>query len=283
MSDVILKCGPYNNTQKILIVGDGNFSFSLSVGSELNLGANLVATSYDSEDVLFSKYPEAKDNLDYLKGLGVIVLHDVDATDLESTLKLPNRDGASSIDFDRIVFQFPLVQPNSSREDHNGDSNDVIRNRRLIHMFLDSASKFLKSDGEIHVTSKELSQYAWWEIHRMAIGTNDIYYDSKFDFDCLSFPKYQVRNIRQKKQFPTQGSKTFVFKKINQKNDNFDTDQHTHTPHQQRRFLVSCAACKIPMTSLESFDSHIVTKSHIAKSKIEEYWRLELQRIHQKN
>ena len=42
------RLGQYSSTQSILLVGDGNFSFSLALATAFGSGANLVATSLDT-------------------------------------------------------------------------------------------------------------------------------------------------------------------------------------------------------------------------------------------
>ena len=42
------RLGQYSSTQSILLVGDGNFSFSLALAAAFGSGANLVATSLDT-------------------------------------------------------------------------------------------------------------------------------------------------------------------------------------------------------------------------------------------
>lgn len=48
--------GLYNDRQRILVVGDGDFSFSLALASALD-GSSITATSYDSRGSLREKYP----------------------------------------------------------------------------------------------------------------------------------------------------------------------------------------------------------------------------------
>ena len=61
----------YQN-KKILIVGDGDFSFSASISSYLNSQSrtesiispvSLLATSYDSLQTVIEKYPNARSNI----------------------------------------------------------------------------------------------------------------------------------------------------------------------------------------------------------------------------
>jgi hypothetical protein len=62
--------GPFSDRKKILIVGDGDFSFSLALAIYLG-GKNLIATCYDSKRDLLEKYPNALSNIDALETAGV--------------------------------------------------------------------------------------------------------------------------------------------------------------------------------------------------------------------
>ena len=42
------RLGQYSSAQSILLVGDGNFSFSLALATAFGSGANLMATSLDT-------------------------------------------------------------------------------------------------------------------------------------------------------------------------------------------------------------------------------------------
>lgn len=94
---------PYEFMDKILLVGEGNFSFARSlVENIIHGGENLVATCYDSEEVLYEKYEgEAKENIDVIKELGATVLFEVDATQLDKCKAL------RKYKFSKIVFNFP--------------------------------------------------------------------------------------------------------------------------------------------------------------------------------
>lgn len=76
-----------DSSQRLLLVGDGDFSFSRSV---LRLrggcGKNLVATSYDSASKVTAKYASAADNIAALKSSGSEVFHNIDAARLAACL-----------------------------------------------------------------------------------------------------------------------------------------------------------------------------------------------------
>jgi rRNA (uridine-N3-)-methyltransferase BTM5-like len=84
----------------------GNFSFSRSLLITESIPVSpslLVATSYDSEEVCCSKYPEAKGTVLQLRTLGATVHFGVDATRLDKHKEIKKHT------FDNIVFNFPHV------------------------------------------------------------------------------------------------------------------------------------------------------------------------------
>lgn len=98
---------PFVPSDKILLVGEGNFSYtrSLLVDAPLSLqylpAENIVATAYDEEKECYEKYPEAEGIVGALREKGVQVLFQVDATKLEKCHALRGRR------FDKIVWNFP--------------------------------------------------------------------------------------------------------------------------------------------------------------------------------
>ena len=86
---------------RYLVIGDGNFSFSLSL-SRVPEAANftLVATSYETQEKVLSQI-EAAANVSELITRGILILYEIDGMHLEASeelLKAPK--------FHRIVFQF---------------------------------------------------------------------------------------------------------------------------------------------------------------------------------
>lgn len=98
---------PFTPTNKILLVGEGNFSFTKALALnpppslEYLPAENITATAYDSEPECYEKYPDAEEIVKQLREKGVEVLFGVDATKLEKCTPLKGRR------FDKIVWNFP--------------------------------------------------------------------------------------------------------------------------------------------------------------------------------
>lgn len=97
---------PFQSTDSILLIGEGNFSFARALiqspALELGLQPNsITATAYDSEQECYEKYPEAKLIVSNLKSSGMEILFSVDGTCLEKNSSLKGRR------WDRVVWNFP--------------------------------------------------------------------------------------------------------------------------------------------------------------------------------
>ncbi|MEM9734265.1 MAG: Rossmann-like fold-containing protein, partial [Pseudomonadota bacterium] len=117
-----LKRGP------MLLVGEGNLSFSLALAKKVRKPFSLVATTYDHVNKIS---PRAKRNAETLKKGGVKVLHGVNATRLHKTFRRA---------FSTVVFQFP----------NTGDRRSVYgrtSNHHLVRRFLTSCDKILIRNG----------------------------------------------------------------------------------------------------------------------------------------
>ncbi|KAF9444343.1 hypothetical protein P691DRAFT_677753 [Macrolepiota fuliginosa MF-IS2] len=133
---------PFRNTDKILLVGEGNFSFAHALvahpppvsGFEDLPPGNVTATAYDGEEECYEKYPDAKEIVRVLRERGVEVLFGIDATKLEKILGLKGRK------WDRVVWNFPHVGKGITDQDQN-----ILSNQVLILDFLRSAAKMLKT------------------------------------------------------------------------------------------------------------------------------------------
>ena len=97
---------PFKATDKILLVGEGNFSFTRALLCKPPLclqhlpPSNVTATAYDSEDECYVKYPDAQAIVQELRARGAVILFNIDSTKLE---KYPSLRGTQ---FDKIVWTF---------------------------------------------------------------------------------------------------------------------------------------------------------------------------------
>ena len=149
--------GPYSNTQDILVVGDGDLSFSRSLATALG-GSRMVATTFDKYHILTRKYDGAEENKDACKRAGAIVLHNIDATKLD----LADFDDMSG--FHRIIFNFPHV-----------GGIDIKPNQELLRGFLVAAKGCLhrhslkkKLKPEVHIALRDTPFYNSWQIDSIA-------------------------------------------------------------------------------------------------------------------
>lgn len=98
---------PFSATERILLAGEGNFSFARALvcspppSLDFLPPSNVTATVYDTEEDCCSKYPDATEIIAALREKGVEVLFGVDATKLDRYPLLKGRQ------YDRIVWNFP--------------------------------------------------------------------------------------------------------------------------------------------------------------------------------
>ena len=102
---------PFLSTDRILLVGEGDFSFSHSL-LQSHCCNSLTATSYDKQSTVTTKYPQARGHVQALEAEDndCRIIYGVDATKLG---KSGTSDGGGKIvkkgGFDKIVFNFPHV------------------------------------------------------------------------------------------------------------------------------------------------------------------------------
>lgn len=201
---------------KILVVGDGNFSFSLSFFSQFlknNLfqDFSLVTSTYFAEKELEELYPDALSNIEKLSALrDCTVLYNIDATNFKSSKKLTKEK------FNLILFNFPCVD---AKVGNDAQSENKEENVKLVQDFLDSASSILSKDegSKIIVTHKTKEPFSWWHLDKMQSAAANPTFSKKVIFDKSWFPDYTPRKVRfgiigkSKNSFPIYDAVMFIY------------------------------------------------------------------------
>ncbi|KAI0690749.1 hypothetical protein BC835DRAFT_1280414 [Cytidiella melzeri] len=131
---------PFKPTDKILLIGEGNFSFARAllfhppVSLQHLPPCNVIATAYDSEIQCYDKYPEAVEIVKDLRTQGAEILFRVDATKLEKHPSLRGRK------FDKIMWNFPHAGKGLADQDRN-----ILANQMLLLGFLSSVPHVLQT------------------------------------------------------------------------------------------------------------------------------------------
>ncbi|KAK4493157.1 hypothetical protein RD792_017992 [Penstemon davidsonii] len=194
----------YSSSHDILLVGEGDFSFSLCLATAFGSATNIVATSFDSYDELIKKYKKAKANLAILETLGATLLHGVDATKMKISPHLQCRK------FHRIIYNFPHAGFHH-KEDH---PHLISMHKNLVLGFFRNARSMLWLDGEIHITHKIKPPFDSWRIQDLASNCS-LYLIECADFRIQDYPSYKNKRgsgPRCDKPFHLGECRTFKFK-----------------------------------------------------------------------
>lgn len=193
----------YPNIRNVLTLGDGDFSFSLSLVNSLSLSpksntfnfSDTWCTSYESEESVHSIYPISQSNIHNINNLGVHVQHNVDATSIQSSIPIKP--------FDIIIWNFPCIARECGAD---GQVIDIEENKNLIKNFFISAQQYLSNDdnmkieSEIHVSHKTIEPFCWWNIVDIALSCG-LYYKGSYIFDKYLFPGYVNKKALDNKSF----------------------------------------------------------------------------------
>ncbi|KAA6412281.1 MAG: 25S rRNA (uridine-N(3))-methyltransferase [Lasallia pustulata] len=175
---------PFNPDDRILLVGEGDFSFAHSLLTH-HACTSVLASSHDALPAVLSKYPQAAGHIAALEAAGQKVLHGVDATKLgkgngEGGKEVRRREG-----WGRVIFNFPHV--GGVTRDVN---RQVRRNQELLVGFFTAALPLLAPDGSIVVTVFEGEPYELWNIRDLARHVG-LRVGRSFKFQSKAYPGYK--------------------------------------------------------------------------------------------
>ncbi|KAL6712808.1 hypothetical protein ACLMJK_009649 [Lecanora helva] len=177
---------PFLPTDRILLVGEGDFSFSRSLLTEHGC-SSLIATSYDKQSVVTTKYPQARTHVQALEAEDDCkVLYGVDAVKLgKSGVTDGGGKEVKKGNFDKVVFNFPHV---------GGLTRDVNRqvryNQELLVGFFKAAIPLLANEGSLLVTIFEGEPYDLWNIRDLARHSG-LKVERSFKFSASAYPGYK--------------------------------------------------------------------------------------------
>jgi len=202
----------YTRTQKILVLGEADFSFTLAIMRTFKRSFSLiVGTSYmrkwgygkpppswnsdpRKRQFLNESIRKLDPTLDEILERGGFCRFGVDARNLEATLFNKEHIGKwsgkfSKTLFDRVIFPFPRAS--LSRFDRVDDTD-------LMRGTFRSAQKLLNPGGELHVimhTSRQgVAQFDLWNIRDLAEEEN-LVWRAALPFDPKKMPAYNPKDV----------------------------------------------------------------------------------------
>lgn len=155
---------PYKPGQRILLVGEGNFSFAAALTKICGGASGIDATAYDSEadvrrpsrnqcftqltpcptdvDQAGTKYPDLEEHTATVLGTGGAVHFGVNGVRLHDCREL-------TPPYDSVVFNFPHCGLGVKDK-----VRSVAMHQQLVIDFARSAAQMIHERGEIHITVK---------------------------------------------------------------------------------------------------------------------------------
>ncbi len=269
---------------RILTVGDGDLSFSLSLNQMQAQSAgcqgSVTASVLDQETELLGKYQDCA--FHELKQQGSEVVTGLDITNSETWPEsLKGR-------FDALIFQFPLIPSFTSKEEFEqaGGLSTNLLNRRLLRLYLQHAfSFFLDPHGAqlALISSKDLKPYSQWDLEcgihlDLEHEGQPVHLLGMRPFLQSDFDGYRIRNVDRDKQIRGTKGTTYYWglKPESSYPDQQLIEQLTLPTHPVGAPVSEhyCNWCKTgPFASAEDRQGHLESRRHSNMQALDDDWR----------
>ena len=158
--------------KRTLFVGEGNFSFCLSIAQSIYNPQNIIATTLEDR-IDFTNF--TLENIIQLQNLGVKIYTNTDAMQIHKSFQRYR--------FDNIIFQFPHT---GECEDFKNENSNFL----LLKYFLLNAKNILNYQSKVMISIVDSPYYrSLFQIDKVAkiIGFQNI---SVYEFNPLHFSNY---------------------------------------------------------------------------------------------
>lgn len=194
----------YHTNHRILILGEGNFSFTVQIAKKLKAAGGNPAYITSSCYQYVGK--PAEGNIAYLKDQKVTITHNIDACNAQHLKWLTHLNGDRK--FDRILFTFPRAQGKPEHMEHVDapeklvELTDRASNQQFMRNMFQNLKSFLTPGGTIdimfHKRRGNPSQVKNWKISSILAGA-DLTIDRMLTFDTFphkEIPLFEAKNSK---------------------------------------------------------------------------------------
>ncbi|KAF3925879.1 hypothetical protein ABW20_dc0104318 [Dactylellina cionopaga] len=201
---------PFTPTSNLLLVGEGDFSFTHSLIKTPHVAPSTILTTStnESEAITLEKYPQSEDTLNAIREAKHRLFFNVDVT--KSYPK-----GIRTRTYDAIIFNFPHTGGLTTAVDRQ-----IRANQELLLAFLKNSVPLLSTaGGTIVVTLFEGLPYSNWNLRELAKSVG-LQCQRSFKFDAGMYVGYKhMRTIGTRDRAgdwkgEERGARTYIFEVI---------------------------------------------------------------------
>lgn len=238
---------PFSQDDKLLLVGEGDFSFAKTI-VEAKMIKCLVPTAYDTEEEVYRKYENGKENVEFLRNVNVNLkgsLEDSDQEEYEDhdedeiseadkkflnptplftidATKLHQTKALSQYKFDIILFNFPHIGNGVKDQARN-----ILQHQQLLQSFFHSAHTHSPS-ATVVVSLFDGLPYSEWKIKMLARSAGyGLTRTAKFDWEHFKGYEHRLTAGRgdTTKEAKSRDSRFYVFEKYDEEKDRNKIEQ----------------------------------------------------------